>query len=114
MLADKLDGVVDRTTQTSYLRVAKGYLPDFLQHLVEPGDKLFPGCWMIAAFNSVRFRPVLLSIYSPISSLSPETSDPAKRLEHDKKLLDLILKIKHDSEESSAQCDGRAGSSGIC
>ena len=31
VLGDKVPGVIDRTTATSYLRVPKGFLPDFLQ-----------------------------------------------------------------------------------
>jgi len=96
LLGDKLDGVVDRTTQTSYLRVAKGYLPDFLQPLIEPGDKLAP--WLLAD-SGIQLGPIPAG--TPVNLLTnldlvSESSDPAKRLEHDKKLLDLILKIKHD------------------
>lgn len=96
LLGDKLDGVVDRTTQTSYLRVAKGYLPDFLQPLIEPGDKVAP--WLLAE-SGIQLGPIPAG--TPVNLLTnldlvSESSDPAKRLEHDKKLLDLILKIKHD------------------
>ncbi|HEX4770020.1 MAG TPA: hypothetical protein VH351_04260 [Bryobacteraceae bacterium] len=96
MLPDKLDGVVDRTTQTSYLRVPKGYLPDFLQPLVEPGDKLFP--WLLAD-SGIQIGPIPagtpVNILANVDAL-PQTSDPAQRLQRDKKLLDLILRIKHD------------------
>lgn len=96
VLGDKLDGVVDRTTQTSYLRVPKGYLPNFLQPLVEPGDKFFPA---VLADTGVQIGPIPAG--TPVNLLAnlelmPETSDPALRLDHDRKVLDLVLKIKHD------------------
>lgn len=96
MLPDKLAGVVDRTTQTSYLRLPKGYLPDFLQRLVEPGDRFFP--WLLDQ-SGVQIGPIPAG--TPVNLLAnlqlvPESTDPAQNLEYDKKLLDLLLKIKHD------------------
>ena len=40
LLGDKIPGKIDRTPQPTYLRVADGYLPDFLQRL--PSDPLLP------------------------------------------------------------------------
>ncbi len=96
MLPDKLAGVVDRTTQTSYLRLPKGYLPDFLQQLVEPGDRFFP--WLLDQ-SGVQIGPIPAG--TPVNLLAnlqlvPESTDAAQNLEHDKKLLELLLKIKHD------------------
>ena len=34
LLGDKIPGKIDRTTQTSYLRVPAGYLPDLLRPLL--------------------------------------------------------------------------------
>jgi hypothetical protein len=94
LLPDKLDGVVDRTTQTSYLRMPKGYLPDFLQPLVEPGDKLFPS---VLADTGVQIGPIPAGTpVNLLANLELVPDDPSKRLDHDKKLLYLILKIKHD------------------
>lgn len=40
VLGDKVPGVIDRTTVRSYLRIPKGYLPDFLQDVVELQERL--------------------------------------------------------------------------
>ena len=40
LLGDKIPGMIDRTPQPTYLRVASGYLPDFLQKL--PSEPLLP------------------------------------------------------------------------
>lgn len=96
ILGDKIPGVMDRTTQTSYLRIPVGYLPDFLQPLIEPGDRLFP--WLLAK-SGVQIGPIPAG--TPVDLLAnlqlvSESTDPAQRLDHDKKLLQLLLKIKHD------------------
>jgi hypothetical protein len=96
MLPDKLVGVVDRTTQTSYLRIPRGYLPDFLQSLVEPGDRFFP--WLLDQ-SGVQIGPIPAG--TPVNLLAnlevvPEGADFSQKAEHDKQLLELLLKIKHD------------------
>lgn len=96
VLPDKLEGVVDRTTTTSYLRIPKGYLPDFLQKLIEPGDKLFP--WLLDS-SGVQIGPIPTG--TPVNLLSnleltSESTDPASQLDHDKKVVELLLKVKHD------------------
>src|SRR5260370_931888 len=42
LLGGRGPGVIDRTTKTTYLRVAVGYLPDSLQHLQGPLERWFP------------------------------------------------------------------------
>ena len=42
VLGDKVPGVIDRTTVTSYLRIPKGYLPEFLQDVAELEEKIPP------------------------------------------------------------------------
>ena len=42
VLGDKVPGIIDRTTQTSYLRVPSGYLPDLLKPLHESRAALLP------------------------------------------------------------------------
>ncbi len=49
VLGDKVPGVIDRTTTTSYLRVPKGYLPDFLQDIVELEEKILPDVQVLPA-----------------------------------------------------------------
>ena len=96
-LGDKIPGKIDRTTRTSYLKISYGYLPDALQQLrgiarffpriIDDKDKI------------IRIGPIpkgtpigLLANINPL----PESNDPDERLQHDKKLLDLVLKISAD------------------
>jgi hypothetical protein len=96
LLGTKVPGLIDRTTQTSYLRVPVGYLPDPLQPLLEPASHLAPG---VAKPSGIEIGPIPKG--TPVSllanlSVTPETTDPAARLSHDKKLLDVLLRAKHD------------------
>jgi hypothetical protein len=88
--------MIDRTTDRSYLRVASGYLPDFLQGLRSPAARWFP--WF---FNNegVQIGPIPKG--TPVGLLSnlvvvPEMSDPVERAKYQQKVLDLLLKAKHD------------------
>jgi hypothetical protein len=99
VLGDKIPGTIDRTTDRSYLRVPSGYLPDALQDLRTPAQRWFP--WF---FNDegVQIGPIPKG--TPIDLLSnlnllPETTDPAVRLQYQKKIVDLLLKAKHDLEQ---------------
>ena len=42
VLGDKVPGLIDRTTTTSYLRVPKGFLPEFLQDVIELEEHILP------------------------------------------------------------------------
>lgn len=93
-LPDKIPGRIDRTTQTSYLKIAIGYLPDALQ----PIAKQFPDLLDEKKENLVigpipKGTPIgLLANINPLS----ESKDPAERLAHGKKLLDLVVKLGSD------------------
>jgi hypothetical protein len=91
-------GVIDCTTATSYLTVATGYLPDFLAPLAGPLGKLFPS---VFAKGGIRIGPIPSG--TPVNlianlDLLGESADPAQKLDHDAKVLDLILDLKHDLE----------------
>jgi hypothetical protein len=96
ILGNKIPGVIDRTTETSYLRIPSGFLPDFLQPLVEPGDRLLPNLF---DKSGVQIGPIPAG--TPIDLLAnlavtPMDSPAGQLLDHDRKLLELLLKIKHD------------------
>jgi hypothetical protein len=96
LLGTKVPGVIDRTTQTSYLRVPVGYLPDALQPLLEPASHLASG---VVKASGIEIGPIPKG--APVSllanlSVTPEATDPGERLSHDKKLLDVLLRAKHD------------------
>jgi len=100
LLGDKIPGKIDRTTETSYLRISYGYLPDALQDL-RGFARFFP--WLTDDTNKmIQIGPIpkgtpvgLLTNLNPLS----ESADPAERLGHDKKLLSLVLRINSDLQK---------------
>jgi len=100
LLGDKIPGKIDRTTKTSYLKISYGYLPDALQQL-RGMARFFP--WLLDDKDKIiRIGPIpkgtpigLLANINPL----PESNDPDQRLLHDKKLLDLVLKISGDLQK---------------
>jgi hypothetical protein len=103
LLGDKIPGKIDRTTQPSYLKISYGYLPDALQNL-RGFSRFFP--WLLDDKDKIiKIGPIpagtpvgLLTNVNPFS----ESSDPGERLAHDKKLLDLVLKINTDLQKLPA------------
>jgi hypothetical protein len=97
LLGDKIPGKIDRTTEQSWLKVSYGYLPDALQEL-RGFARFFPWLFddkdkMIEIGPIPKGTPIgLLTNINPFS----ESADPAVRLEHDQKLLALVLKITTD------------------
>ena len=98
LLPGKIPGMIDRTTEKSYIRVKTGFLPDFLKPLLSPGQRFFP--WLFAA-DGISIGPVPkgtpVDLLSNIDLLGEETT-PEGKLEHQKKVLELLLKMKHDLE----------------
>jgi hypothetical protein len=98
LLGDRIPGTIDRTTDRSYLRVANGYLPDFLEALHGPIGRLFP--WL---FNEEGIQIGPIPKGTPVGLLAnlnvvPETRDPAERAAYQKKVLDLLVNVKHHLE----------------
>jgi hypothetical protein len=96
VLGAKIPGRIDRTTTRSFLHVASGFLPDALQRLRAPSQRLLP---QLFGDDGLQIGPIpantpvgLLTNLNPLS----ENSDPAKRLEHASKLVDLLIRMKLD------------------
>ena len=87
-------GVVDRTSVQSYIRIAPGYVPDKFRKLVGAGQLFFPS---IFRDKGIEIGPIPsgfpVGLFSNMSLLNEET-DPKARLEHDKKVLALLIKLK--------------------
>ena len=96
LLGDKVPGVIDRTTQTSYLRVPAGYLPSFLKPLLSPGERFFPS---IFGEGGLQIGPIPagtpVDLLANLDLLGEETTASGK-LQHDQQVLNLLLKMKHD------------------
>jgi len=91
-----LPSEIARTTQVSYLRVAIGFLPDKLQGLAGTVDRIFPS---LLPDGKIQIGPIPagtpVNLIANLDVLGQDT-DPAARPERDKKLLDLLLKLKAD------------------
>jgi hypothetical protein len=99
VLGAKVPGLIDRTTQQSYLRISGGYLPDFLQARLGLGQRLAP--WI---FNAQGIEIGPLPSGMPVNLLAnlnvlTENPDPAARAAYDSKVLSLVLRIKSDLEK---------------
>ena len=96
VLGDKVPGLIDRTTTKSYLRIPAGYVPDNLRGAVGFTQRLFP---KLFGDGGLEIGPIPAG--APVSLLTnlnllADDADLAGRVGHDAKVLDLIVKIKHD------------------
>jgi len=95
-LLPEFPGTIDRTTETSYLTIPAGYLPDLLQPLLGFGERLLPS---IFGEGEVRLGPIPKG--TPVNLLANldllgEGLEGEQKLQHQKKVLDLLLKMQHD------------------
>ncbi len=100
ILGDKVPGVIDRTTTKSYVRIPKGFLPDFLQGVVELEEKVLPDVQLlpdIVKESGLEIGPIPKG--TPVNLLSnlnvlPDDAGLLRRLVHKRKLASLLIKIK--------------------
>jgi hypothetical protein len=107
-LGDKIPGLIDRTTDPSYLRVAAGYLPDVLQRLLDPLYRFFP--WIFSK-EGVEIGPIPAG--TPVDLLAnlnllPEAADPVARVAHGNKVVRLLLKAKNDLKAAQGKSEEEA------
>jgi hypothetical protein len=96
VLGGKIPGVIDRTTTSSYLRVAPGYLPAVVRDFMGLNEKLFPGLF---GPDGIQIGPIPAG--TPVDLITNldilgESSNPQEQIAHAKKVLALLLKLKHD------------------
>jgi hypothetical protein len=94
VLGNKVPGTIDRTTDRSYLRVANGYLPDFLHALHGPVARFAP--WLFGE-DGIQIGPIPKG--TPVGLLAnlnivPETHDPIQRAAYQKRVLDVLHQAK--------------------
>jgi cytochrome c2 len=113
LLGDKVPGRIDRTTQQSWVYIPVGYLPEAVQDAVGPLQRWFP--WLFSSSGplsrlvgdgGVRIGPIPKG--TPVNllanlNLESESQDLAERARYKKKLVDLLLKIKHDLKALPAE-----------
>jgi hypothetical protein len=98
VLGDKVPGLIDRTTATSYLHVPAGYVPEFLRSLEGWFQRYFPA---VVGDDGIRLGPIPAG--TPVNLLAnleitSDDPDPIMRAAHDAKVLALLVRIKHDLE----------------
>ena len=96
VLGDKVPGVIDRTTERSYITIAGGYLPDALKPLLGPGHRFFP--WLFGE-GTVQIGPIPQG--TPVDLLANldilgESTDPVARLERAHRVVQLLKDARHD------------------
>jgi hypothetical protein len=99
VFGDKIPGVIDRTTATSWLSVPVGYLPEAFATFRTPLNRLFPG--IINPEGSVKIGPIPKG--TPVDMLGnldvlSESTDPDERIAHAAKVAALLAQLKHDLE----------------
>lgn len=95
----QLQGTVDRTTSTSYLRIGEGYLPAPLNNGTRLEHAVFP--WLFSE-DGIRLGPIPAG--TPVSLLAnldlmSDSSSSWGRLRHNLKAAGLIIQIKHRLEK---------------
>ena len=95
VLGDKVPGVIDRTTVTSWLRIPTGYLPDFVkrsQSLLNLAVPLFDEKGLEIGPIPAGTPVDLLANFDPL----PQSDKLGERLAHDKQVVAALFKLVHD------------------
>lgn len=100
VLGDKVPGVIDRTTVRSYLRIPKGFLPSFLQDVVELEERLQVDVEPpldILKLGGIEVGPIPAG--TPVSLLAnlnvlPDHPGLIERFTHKGRLVKTLIKVK--------------------
>ena len=99
VLGDKVPGRMDRTTARSYITIKAGFVPDNFAGLVGWAEWLFPSIFgQDEERGDIKIGPIPPG--TPVSlltnlNLRPDEANLGDRLTHDRKLLRILLDIKH-------------------
>jgi hypothetical protein len=96
VLGDKVPGLIDRTTTRSFLRIPSGYVPDILTPALDSSKQLFPKFFGEAG---IEVGPIPAGTAVDLLAnlnIRADEGDLANRADHDRRVLELVLKIKHD------------------
>jgi hypothetical protein len=100
VLGDKVPGVIDRTTTRSYLRIPKGYLPEFLQDVAELEETIPPDVQLLPDIfkeSGIEIGPIPKG--TPVNLLAnlnmlPDDAGVIGRFLHKRKIVRLLIKVK--------------------
>ena len=94
MLGDKVPGLIDRTTKSSYIYIAGGYLPGAVQSLLGLDQRFAP--WLFGP-GGIQLGPIPAGTpVGLLSNLSLLAEDPSTQAERDVQILSLVTKINGD------------------
>ena len=96
VLGDKVPGMIDRTTEQSYLRVSAGYLPPQLRSMLGFGERFLP--WIFGE-GGIEIGPIPSGTpVDLLANLNVLTESPGVEAQaaYDAKVLDLLLRIRSD------------------
>jgi len=96
LLGDKIPGTIDRTTETSYIDIPAGFLPDSFRPLLSPAHRFLPA---IFGEQDVVLGPIPKG--TPVDLLANldllgEGLTGQDKINHQARVLDLLIKMKHD------------------
>jgi hypothetical protein len=93
-------GIIDRTTDPSWIWVPRGYIPDHLRGLLGIGQRLFP---FLVQNGSIRIGPIPkgfpVSLIASLNLMAPEGADLQQRSEHRKRVLRVLKQVKRELKE---------------
>jgi hypothetical protein len=96
LLGYKIPGKIDRTTETSYIDIPAGFLPDSFRPLLSPAHRFLPA---IFGEQDVILGPIPKG--TPVGLLANldllgEGLSGEDKIKHQARVLDLLVKMKHD------------------
>ena len=96
VLGDKVPGVIDRTTEPSFLRIPAGYLPGYVRASLDTLGLIVPS---VFSEGGIEIGPIPTG--TPVDLLAnfallPETDNIADRLAHDKQVVEVVVRLVRD------------------
>ncbi|MBV8817218.1 MAG: hypothetical protein JO022_02605, partial [Acidobacteriaceae bacterium] len=93
-LSGKIPGMIDRTTEQSYVRVAGGFLPGALQGLLGAGERVAP--WIFGN-GGIEMGPIPAGApVALLASLNPLAEDGQDPADHARRLFELVNTLDRD------------------
>ncbi len=113
LLADKIPGKIDRTSETSYLTIEKGYLPDLVQQNIGVIKGLVPNAFPQGSDSELSIGPIPAG--TPVGLLAnirllPEDLSGAQFMEYESNKIGAVtgvladlLRLPHDASDDQAR-----------
>jgi len=97
VLGDRgVPGVIDRTTEVSYLRIPSGYLPDYLRASLNVLGLVAPAVFKDGGIEIGPFpKGTPIDLMTNLALL-PETDNLPERILHDKRVVEVAIKLVRD------------------